>query len=61
MGKLTRDDLVVKAQGEGVAAVAKNDAVHFWRGDVGASGAGGQVEGEFDSVTAVADCAATVT
>ena len=61
MGKLTRDGLVAQAQGEGVAAVAPNDAAHFWRGDVGAPGARGQVEGEFDSVTAVADCAATVT
>ena len=61
MGKLTRDDLVAEAHGEGVAAVAPNDAVRFRRGDVGASGAGGQMEGEFDGVTAVADCAATVT
>jgi len=60
MGKFAVDGLVVEAEREAVGAVPPYNAAQFGGGDVGAEGAGGEAEREFDGVTAVNDGAAAV-
>ncbi len=50
----------MEAEREAVAAVTPHNAAQFGGGNVGAEGAGGEVESEFDGVAAVDDGAAAV-